>query len=60
MAKKEYPVLSPIMGDKRYEAGETIALEDKQAEELAAIGAIGKASGDTTDDKTAGKAAGGK
>jgi len=60
MAKKTYPVLRPILGDKQYEAGEEIALEDKDAQELTAIGAIGKTTDDTPEDKTAGKAAGGK
>ena len=60
MAKKTYPVLRPILSDKRYEPGEEIILEDKDAQELAAIGAIGKAAEDAPEDKTPGKAPGGK
>ena len=52
MAKKIYPVLSPILADKKYGIGEEIILEEKQAEELAAFGAVGEATGDAPDEKT--------
>ena len=51
MAKKIYTVLSPIMADKTYLEGDEIILDDRQAEELAAYGAVGDPSGDAPDEK---------
>ena len=43
MSFKTYPVLSPILSDRKYEEGETIDLEDCQVKELQQYGAIGEA-----------------
>jgi hypothetical protein len=45
MGLKTYPVLSPIMADRKYEEGDTIDLDDNQVKELTAYGAIGEAIG---------------
>ena len=52
MAKKIYPVLSPILGDRLYEIGEEIILDEKQAKELTALGTVGEATGDAPDERT--------
>jgi hypothetical protein len=57
MSLKSYPVLSPILMDRRYEEGETIDLEDRQVAELVHYGAIGEAIGTATLPKTTLKAA---
>lgn len=41
MPLKSYPVLSPILMQRKYEEGETIDLEDHQVAELTSYGAIG-------------------
>jgi hypothetical protein len=45
MGFKTYPVLSPIMADRKYEEGDTIDLDDSQVDELTGYGAIGEAIG---------------
>lgn len=54
MAKKTYSVQSPIKHDgKEYAVDETIDLEDKEAEDLRAVGAISDATGVTGNTITA-------
>lgn len=48
MSLKTYPVLSPILADRKYNEGETIDLEDSQVAELTGYGAIGEAIGATS------------
>lgn len=57
MSLKSYPVLSPIMMDRKYEEGDTIDLEDSQVEELTFYQAIGAAIGAATPDAKPLKAA---
>lgn len=45
MTMKTYPVLSPILADRKYEEGETIDLDENQTKELFFYGAIGEAIG---------------
>ena len=40
-----YPVLSPVLYDRRYEIGETITLDEATAGPLKQAGAIGEATG---------------
>jgi adenine/guanine phosphoribosyltransferase-like PRPP-binding protein len=46
MVLKSYPVLSPILMDRKYEEGDTIELEDHQTKELFFYRAIGESTGD--------------
>ena len=55
---KTYPVLSPISAGKNYRPGDSIELEDKDAAELLACGAVGPAEskGERSGTKSAPKA----
>lgn len=52
---KTYPVLSPVLYDRRYEIGETIDLDDATATSLKTAGAIGEETGTASTPSTSGK-----
>lgn len=52
---KSYPVLSPVLYDKRYEIGETIDLDETAAAPLLIAGAIGEATGAASTQSSGGK-----
>jgi hypothetical protein len=49
MAKRKYIVLAPVEADRRYDIGESITLDSKEAAPLLAVAAIVEPAGKTAD-----------